>query len=118
MHSSDSDSKTASGVAEVPLTEFAVEAFRNRRDPGPGPTCFPTPTTRPAIRPASRRSEDDASKAGIPFFRFDDLRSTYATRLSAGGVADEWVTQLLRQGDAKVFEVLTDEAADETRSSR
>ena len=27
----------------------------------------------------------------------------YATRLSAGGVADEWVTQLLRQGDAKVF---------------
>ena len=29
--------------------------------------------------------------------------STYATRLSAGGVADEWVTQLLRQGDAKVF---------------
>jgi len=31
------------------------------------------------------------------------LRSTYATRLSAGGVADEWVTQLLRQGDAKAF---------------
>jgi hypothetical protein len=27
----------------------------------------------------------------------------YATRLSGGGVADEWVTQLLRQGDAKVF---------------
>ena len=26
-----------------------------------------------------------------------------ATRLSAGGVADEWLTQLLRQGDAKVF---------------
>ena len=32
-----------------------------------------------------------------------DLRSPYATRLSTGGVADEWVTQLLRQGDAKVF---------------
>jgi len=32
-----------------------------------------------------------------------DLRSIYAMRLSAGGVADEWVTQLLRQGDAKVF---------------
>lgn len=27
----------------------------------------------------------------------------HATRLSAGGVADEWVTQLLRQTDAKVF---------------
>jgi hypothetical protein len=32
-----------------------------------------------------------------------DLRSTYATRLSAGGVADEWVTQMLRQSDAQVF---------------
>jgi len=27
----------------------------------------------------------------------------WVTRLSAGGVADEWVTQLLRQRDAKVF---------------
>src|SRR5438132_9307444 len=42
-------------------------------------------------------------KAGIRYFRIYDLRSTYATRLSAGGVADEWVTQLLRQGDSKVF---------------
>ena len=42
-------------------------------------------------------------RANIPYFRIYDLRSTYATRLSAGGVADEWVTQLLRQGDAKVF---------------
>jgi len=42
-------------------------------------------------------------KAGIPYFRIYDLRSTYATRLSAGGVADEWVTQLLRQGDSQVF---------------
>jgi integrase len=42
-------------------------------------------------------------KAGIPYFRLYDLRSTSATRLSAGGVADEWVTQMLRQTDAKVF---------------
>jgi hypothetical protein len=42
-------------------------------------------------------------RAKVPYFRTYDLRSTYATRLSAGGVADEWVTQLLRQGDAKVF---------------
>jgi hypothetical protein len=42
-------------------------------------------------------------RAKGPYFRIYDLRSTYATRLSAGGVADEWVTQLLRQGDAKVF---------------
>ncbi len=42
-------------------------------------------------------------RADVGYFRLYDLRSTYATRLSAGGVADEWVTQLLRQGDAKVF---------------
>src|SRR5437762_8481201 len=42
-------------------------------------------------------------RAKVPCFRIYDLRSTYATRLSAGGVADEWVTQLLRQRDAKVF---------------
>jgi integrase len=54
-------------------------------------------------------------KAGIPYFRLYDLRSTYATRLSAGGVADEWVTQMLRQTDAiGIQEVFADEASDET----
>jgi hypothetical protein len=42
-------------------------------------------------------------RAKVPSFGIYDHRSTYATRLRAGGVADEWVTQLLRQGDAKVF---------------
>ena len=42
-------------------------------------------------------------KAGVPYFAPYELRHTFATRLSAGGVADEWVTQLVRQGDAKVF---------------
>ncbi len=42
-------------------------------------------------------------RAKIPYFRIYDLRSTYATRLSAGVLADEWVTQLLRLGDAEVF---------------
>ncbi len=41
-------------------------------------------------------------RANVPYFRIYDLRSTYATRLSAG-VADEWVTQMLSQGDAQVF---------------
>jgi hypothetical protein len=39
----------------------------------------------------------------VRYFRIYDLRSTYGTRLSAGGVADEWVTQMLRQSDSKVF---------------
>jgi hypothetical protein len=40
-------------------------------------------------------------RAKVPYFGIYDLRLTYATRLSAGGVADEWVTQLLRQSDAR-----------------
>ena len=42
-------------------------------------------------------------RAGIAHFRMRDLRSTYATRLIAGGVVDERVTQMLRQTDARVF---------------
>lgn len=42
-------------------------------------------------------------RAEAPYFRTYDLRSTHATRLSAGGVADKWVKQPLRRGDAKVF---------------
>jgi integrase len=99
------DSKTATGVAEVPLTELAVEAFRNQISvAGPGPFLFPNPDN-PSGHQASFKKvwATTLRKAGVPYFRIYDLRSTYATRLSAGGVADEWVTQLLRQGDAKVF---------------
>ena len=42
-------------------------------------------------------------RAGVPYFRIYDLRSTYATRLSASEAADEWVIQLLRQGDSHIF---------------
>jgi integrase len=42
-------------------------------------------------------------RAKVPYFRIYDLRSTYATRLRTGGVAHEWVVQLLRQGDSQVF---------------
>ena len=37
------DSKTPNGIAEVPLTPLAVEAFRNQLAiPGPGPFLFPS----------------------------------------------------------------------------
>jgi len=68
------------------------------------------PLPLPERRKSRRRSENVKTvwhatlrRAKVRYFRIYDLRSTYATRLSAGGVADEWVTQLLRQGDAKVF---------------
>ena len=42
-------------------------------------------------------------RAGVPYFSLYELRHTFATRLSAGGVADHFVTQMLRQGDSGVF---------------
>ncbi len=99
------DSKAPTGVAEVPLTDIAVEAFRTQiAIAGPGPWLFPSPTNPVGYQTNFKKSwEGTLRGAGVPYFRLYDLRSTYATRLSAGGVADEWVTQLLRQSDAKVF---------------
>lgn len=99
------DSKTPNGIGEVPLTDVAVQAFRDQLEvAGTGPFLFPSDKgtvghqlTFKTAWAATLRS------AKVPHFRIYDLRSTFATRLSAGGVADEWVTQLLRQGDAKVF---------------
>lgn len=99
------DSKTPNGVAEVPLTKIATEAFRDQISiSAGGPWLFPS-SSKPATHQRSFKKVwiSTLRKAKIRYFRLYDLRSTYATRLSAGGVADEWVTQLLRQGDSKVF---------------
>jgi integrase len=99
------DSKTPNGVAEVPLTNLAVEAFKDQMQvAGEGPYLFPS-DKNPLGHQTTFKTAWAATlrRAKVPYFRIYDLRSTYATRLSAGGVADEWVTQLLRQGDAKVF---------------
>jgi integrase len=99
------DSKTPNGIAEIPLTPFAAEAFKSQmRNSGAGPFLFPS-DKNPSGHQKNLKTAwlKTLKRAGIPYFRIYDLRSTYATRLSAGGVADEWVTQLLRQGDAKVF---------------
>src|SRR5207245_813066 len=42
-------------------------------------------------------------KEQVPYVTLYELRHTFATRLSAGGVADHMVTQMLRQSDADVF---------------
>jgi integrase len=99
------DSKTPNGVAEVPLTPLAVEAFRDQIRLSPcSPHLFPSDQNPSGhIRTLKTTWEATLRRAKVSYFRIYDLRSTYATRLSAGGVADEWVTQMLRQGDAQVF---------------
>jgi len=100
-----SDSKTPNGEAEVPLTPLAIEAFRDQLRLSPlSPFLFPSDANPSGHQKSVKKAwRFTLKRAKIPYFRIYDLRSTYATRLSAGGVADEWVTQMLRQGDAKVF---------------
>ena len=99
------DSKTPNGIAEVPLTEIAVEAFRQQLAlSGTSPFLFPSDENEDGHQKTFKTVwHATLRRADVRYFRIYDLRSTYATRLSAGGVADEFVTQLLRQGDAKVF---------------
>jgi integrase len=99
------DSKTPNGVAEVPLTPLALEAFRDQMRLSPcSPYLFPS-DENPSGHQRTLKTAWHATlrRAKVPYFRIYDLRSTYATRLSAGGVADEWVTQMLRQGNAQVL---------------
>jgi integrase len=99
------DSKTPSGRAEIPLTDLAAEAFRDQMElAGPSPWVFPSDESRSGHLVTVKKTwRATLKRAGVPYFRIYDLRSTYSTRLSAGGVADEWVTQMLRQSDSKVF---------------
>ena len=98
------DSTTPNGIAEVPLTDLANDAFREQiRISGSGLWLFPNDESSTGYQKSLKVWRLTLRRARAPYFRIYDLRSTYATRLSAGGVADEWVTQLLRQGDAKVF---------------
>jgi len=99
------DSKTPNGIAEIPLTKLALDAFRNQiAISGNGEFLFPSDRNNQghlrSLRTAWRKA---LKRAKVAYFRIYDLRSTYATRLSAGGVADEWVIQMLRQGDSQVF---------------
>lgn len=99
------DSKTPTGIAEVPLTALAIEAFQSQMAiSGPGPFLFPS-DQNPTGHQVELKTvwQNTLRRAKIAYFRIYDLRSTYATRLSAGGVADEWVTQMLRQSDAQVM---------------
>jgi integrase len=99
------DSETPNGISEVPLTDLAREAFREQiQISGTGTWLFPS-DENPSGHQKTLKTVWHATlrRSKAAYFRIYDLRSTYATRLSTGGVEDEWVTQLLRQGDAKVF---------------
>ena len=67
---------------------------------------FPSPSKRakkPYITSLCRIWGKTLRRAGVPYFPIYHLRRTFATRLSAGGVVDHFVAQMLRQGDSRIF---------------
>ena len=103
------DSKTATGIGDMPLTNSAREAFRRQMEETPGTEyLFPSPIMtgkKPYMTNLRKVWADTLKKAGVPYFASYELRHTFATPLSAGGVADHMVTQMLRQSDAEVFKL-------------
>lgn len=103
------DSKTANGIGDMPLTPAAREAFRRQMEDTDGSEyLFPSPKAKaqkPYMTNLRKVWAATLKKAGVPYFAPYELRHTFATRLSAGGVADHMVTQMLRQGDAEVFKL-------------
>ena len=101
------DSKTVNGIADMPMTERARQAFASQmRQSGDSDYLFPSPrvmSSKPHITKVGKLWDRTLQRAGLPHFSLYELRHTFATRLSAGGVADHFVTQMLRQGDAAVF---------------
>ena len=101
------DSKTINGIADMPMTTAAREAFASQmKVSGDSEYLFPSPVVdspKPHITTVRKLWNRTLKKAGLPHFSLYELRHTFATRLSAGGVADHFVTQMLRQGDSSVF---------------
>ena len=101
------DSKTPTGIGDMPMTALAREGFKAQIElASKSEYLFPSPSPRakkPYITSLRKIWEKTLRRAGVPYFPLYHLRHTFATRLSAGGVADHFVTQMLRQGDARVF---------------
>jgi len=103
------DSKTVNGIGDMPMTSDARDAFRRQIEETPGSEyLFPSPkrtASKPNITNLRKAWAVTLKKASVPYFAPYEMRHTFATRLSAGGVADHMVTQMLRQGDAEVFKL-------------
>ena len=100
-------SKTVNGIADMPMTDRVRAAFVSQmKQSGDSDYLFPSPkidSSNPHITRVTKLWDRTLQRAGLPHLSLYELRHTFATRLSAGGVADHFVTQMLRQGDSQVF---------------
>jgi len=89
------------------MTSLAKEAYRTQMEAARSSEyIFPTTkakAAKPYLTTLKTTWRATLKRAGLPYFPLYHLRHTFASRLSAGGVSDHFVTLMLRQGDAQVF---------------
>ena len=113
------DSKTPTGVAEVPLTDIAVEAFRNQIEvAGPGDWLFPSASNRTGHQTEFKKPGKRLSGRRcplLPALRSPlHVRHTVKCRRSRRRVGDAAPSSDGRQG---VQEVFADETSNEARGA-
>jgi integrase len=112
------ESKTRAGVRNIPLSERCkAELLRWRGMVGPEFSPFVFPNLRIPTQPIKdiRHSWEKTLKdAGLEFFWIYNLRHTFASRLSAAGVSDLFVAQMIGHSTPSILQKYS-KAIDEYR---
>ena len=91
----------------MPMTEPAYAAFKQQMQDAVGSDYLVSRSHRLRQETLPLQRQEDVAHYPAPYcrayFSLYQLRNTFATRLSAGGVADHLVTLKLRQSNAGVF---------------
>jgi integrase len=102
-------SKTAAGKRSIPLSAFCLsELIRWRELVGDNFSEYLFPNTsdpRKPIKSIKRSWGTAVKKAGIPPFAIYSLRAVFASGLSAAGVPDNFISQLLGHASGSVLRV-------------
>jgi integrase len=82
------DSKTPNGIDDVPLTQLALDAFRNQIElAGKSESLFPSDENTDGHQKTLKTVwHATLRRAGVRYFRIYDLRSTYAIRSAAAAI--------------------------------
>jgi integrase len=112
------ESKTRAGVRNIPISgRCKVELLRWRDMFGPEFSPFVFPKVRTPSQPLKdvRKSwEKTLTDARLPRFVLYNLRHTLASRLSAAGVSDAFVAQMIRHSSPSILQTYA-KAIDEYR---
>jgi integrase len=112
------ESKTRAGIRNVPLSaRCKTELLRWRNMAGLGSSPFVFPNLRTPTRPMRdiRQTWAKALKdAGLQYFWIYNLRHTFASRLSAAGVPDLFVAQMIGHSTPSILQKYS-KAIDEYR---